>query len=291
MVQIMLIRPTEYRARLEEATEHLKRELGPSPEAALCLGSGLGESSARRSSEVGTLAFDQIPHFPVPAVPGHRGQLILEDVQGGKFCRLLGRVHLYEGLSVQDVVFPVRAIALWGVRTFILTNAAGGIGEGLLPGDLMLITDHLNLLGENPLVGTVGDELGDQFPDMSESYSSELMETAELCASELGVGLKRGVYAAVKGPSYETPAEIRMLSSLGADAVGMSTVPEVIALRQMNRGILGISLITNWAAGLHDGELRHEEVLRVAGNSAEMLARLGIKVIERHLLSGAPGSG
>jgi purine-nucleoside phosphorylase len=239
----------------------------------------------------GSLAFDQIPHFPVPTVPGHRGLLIVEDSQAGRFCRLHGRVHLYEGLSVQDVVFPVRVIALWGVRTFILTNAAGGIGEHLLPGELMLITDHLNLLGDNPLVGTVGDALGDQFPDMSESYSSELIEIAELCASELGIRLKRGVYAAVKGPSYETPAEIRMLSSLGADAVGMSTVPEVIALRQMNRDILGLSLITNRAAGLHDGELRHEEVLQVAGNSARMVARLGVKVIERRLLSRAPGSG
>lgn len=287
----MLFRPTEYRARLEEAVEHLRQVLGPAPEAVLCLGSGLGKPSAHPSSVGGRLAFDQIPHFPVPTVPGHRGQLIVEDSQAGKFCWLHGRVHLYEGLSVQDVVFPVRAIALWGVRTFILTNAAGGIGKNLFPGELMLITDHLNLLGDNPLVGTLGDAWGDQFPDMSESYSSELMEIAELCASELGIGLKRGVYAAVKGPSYETPAEIRMLSSLGADAVGMSTVPEVIALRQMSRDILGLSLITNRAAGLHDGELRHEEVLQVAENSARMVARLGVKVIERRLASRAPGLG
>ncbi len=286
----MLFRPTEYRAHLEEAVEHLGQELGPAPEAVLCLGSGLGGQSARLSSAKEGLAFEQIPHFPVPTVAGHSGWLIVEEGQAGKYCRLHGRVHLYEGLSIQDVVFPVRAVALWGVRIFVLTNAAGGIGRHLLPGDLMLITDHLNLLGDNPLVGAVGNDFGERFPDMSESYSPNLVELAELCASDLGVVLKRGVYAAVKGPSYETPAEIRMLRSLGADAVGMSTVPEVIALRQMGRDILGLSLITNRAAGMHEGDLNHEEVLRVAGNSAEIVARFGVKVIERSLLGRARDS-
>ncbi len=283
----MVFRSTKYKARLEEAVEHLSQELGPAPEAVLCFGSGLGGQSARLPSAKGGLPFEQIPHFPVPTVAGHAGRLIVEDGQAGRYGRLHGRVHLYEGLSAQDVVFPVRAVALWGVKTFVLTNAAGGIGPHLLPGDLMLITDHLNLMGDNPLVGSAGDQFGDRFPGMSEPYSPNLMELAELCACDLGVELKRGVYAAVKGPSYETPAEIRMLRSFGADAVGMSTVPEVIALRQMGRDILGISLITNWAAGLCQGDLNHEEVLRVAGNSAEMVARFGVKVIERSLLSRA----
>jgi len=286
----MVFRPTEYRSRLEEAAERLSQELGPSPEAVLCFGSGLGGQSAGLSSGKGSLAFEQIPHFPVPTVAGHPGQLIVEDGQSGRYCRLHGRVHLYEGLSAQDVVFPVRALALWGVKTFVLTNAAGGIGAHLRPGDLMLITDHINFLGENPLVGSAGDEFGDRFPDMSEPYSSSLMELAELCASDLGVELKRGVYAAVKGPSYETPAEIRMLRAFGADAVGMSTVPEVIALRQMDREILGISLITNWAAGLHREDLNHDDVLRVAGDLAETVAGFGVRVIERSLLSRARSS-
>jgi len=286
----MEFRPTEYKARLDEAVEHLSQELGPAPEAVLCFGSGLGGQAACPSSANRGLPFEEIPHFPIPTVSGHAGQLIMEDGLSGKYCQLHGRVHLYEGLSAQEVVFPVRAVALWGVKTFILTNAAGGIGPHLLPCDLMLITDHINLLGENPLIGSSGCELGARFPDMSEPYSPTLMELAEVCASDLGIELKRGVYAAVKGPSYETPAEIRMLHALGADAVGMSTVPEVIALRQMGRDILGISLITNWAAGLHQGGLNHEDVLRMAGDSAEMVARFGVKVIERSLRDHAKGS-
>lgn len=279
----MTVVPAEYQHRIHEAAEHLARELGAAPQAAICLGSGM-EGPVRPAAPVReTLTFGQVPHFPVPTVAGHCGRIVLQAVGQGNFCCLEGRVHLYEGLSIQDVVFPVRALAVWGVKAFVLTNAAGGIGGHLAPGDLMLITDHLNLSGDNPLVGITERDFGGRFTDMSAAYSANLMEVAEQAAADLGQVLKRGIYAAVKGPSYETPAEIRMLRLLGADAVGMSTVPEVIALNQMGREVLGISLITNRAAGLQRGELNHHEVLHMAEASANRVFQLCTHIIERTL--------
>lgn len=277
----MFDRTTAYRAYLEETVEFLVTELGEAPQAALCLGSGLGKESARTGVHSAGLSFSEIPNFSLPTVQGHDGRIYIEKCRRGNYCRVEGRLHLYEGHSIHEVVFPVRALAFWGVKEFVLTNAAGGITENLLPGDLMVISDHLNLLGENPLVGMAGHPFGQLFPDMSRPYSSAMMQFAEQGALDLGVELKRGVYAAVRGPSYETRAEVEMLRILGADAVGMSTVPEVIALRQMGRSIFGLSLITNRAAGLRTGGLSHEEVIRVAQRSAEMVAALGVAVIEQ----------
>ena len=195
-----------------------------------------------------------------------------------RVCCLLGRTHFYEGLPLSRIVFPVRSLALWGVRDFVLTNAAGGVNADFVPGDLMLIRDHLNFQGDNPLSGPHLPFLGERFPDMSEIYDRCLIEIAVREAERLRLTLRQGIYLAVKGPSYETPAEIRMFRLWGADAVGMSTVPEAIALRQLGRRVLGISCITNLAAGTLSCRLDHQEVLTVGRQLQERLRELLLAV-------------
>lgn len=229
---------------------------------AFVLGSGLGQFAEGMAEQI-SIPYSEIPHFPLSTVVGHSGRLTLAGNRNRPFCALQGRVHFYEGLSMADIVFPVRSLALWGVQAFVITNAAGAVNLDFRPGHLMMITDHLNLLGENPLAGPNLDDLGVRFPDMSCAYSDRLRSKMRQCAQDLALTLKEGVYAAVKGPSYETPAEIRMLQVIGADAVGMSTVPEVIALNHLRREVVGISCITNMAAGLVDAPMDHEDVLRV----------------------------
>lgn len=270
--------PTQYLDRLKEAAAFLENRFGEAPPAALVLGSGLGDFVDGLPG-METLPYREIPHFPVSAVVGHAGKLSVGEYEGRKFCALQGRVHYYEGHTPGEITFSVRAVALWGARDFVITNAAGGIRSDLKPGDLLLLGDHINLMGINPLHGPPLDALGEPFPDLSEAYDRALLQLARRCGKELGLDLKEGVYVALAGPSYETPAEIRMCRTLGADAVGMSTVPEVIALNHMGRRVLAISCISNMAAGVLPQKLRHQEVLETATRVRRVFSQLILKII------------
>lgn len=253
--------PTTIDAELAAAAAAVHRHADSKPLIGLVLGSGLGAFGDELEGLV-KVPYDSIPHMAQSTVVGHAGNLCLGSVGSVPVACLQGRVHCYEGHELERVVFGVRLLAELGCRAVLLTNAAGGIAEGLSPGDLMLIVDHINLMGRNPLVGT-NQEPYPRFPDLSRAYDMELCHAARGAAAQVGVELREGVYAAVLGPSYETPAEIRMLRTLGADAVGMSTVPEVIALRHRGVRVGALSCITNLAAGL-GGELSHDEVKEVA---------------------------
>lgn len=241
--------------------------------AAIVLGSGL---SGYASSLPGAIevSYADIPGFPVPKVEGHSGSLFSVSFDSGNVLVLAGRVHAYEGWELDEVVLAVRAAVASGCRTIALTNAAGGLGDGMEAGDLVLISDHLNLTARNPLAGPNDDRLGPRFPDMSEVYSAEVRELAAATGAEVDVALGNGVYAWFLGPSYETPAEVQMAKRMGADLVGMSTVPEAIAARHMGASVLGISLVTNLAAGISPVPLSHDEVTEVAAAARERFTRL-----------------
>ena len=267
----------EYLARLEEAARAI-RELG-SPKVTVILGSGL--SAILSLEKERKKSFAEIPGFPRPTVEGHVGEVAVGKLGGKEVLVQRGRIHYYEGYDLSDVVFPVRAYALAGVKILIVTNAAGGIRYGFFPGDLVLISDHINSLGLNPLRGPNIERLGPRFPDMSQAYDLGLRKLAREVAAELGITVKEGVYVMAPGPSYETPAEIRAFRALGADLVGMSTVPEVIAARHAGMRVLGISVVTNFAAGVSEKPLSHEEVLRVTKEKAAELGRLLSNLIPR----------
>ncbi|EJL41005.1 purine nucleoside phosphorylase [Brevibacillus agri] len=247
-------------ANLQEAVAFIEPKLAEKPTIGLVLGSGLGVLADEIENPV-VIPYHEIPGFTVSTVVGHKGQLVIGKLQGKQVVAMQGRFHFYEGHGLDAVVFPIRVMKLLGVETIIVTNAAGGINEGYDPGDLMLISDHINMTFRNPLIGPNDDELGARFPDMSEAYSKELRQLAHQVASEQGIKLREGVYVGLLGPSYETPAEIRMLRLLGGDAVGMSTVPEVIVARHMKVKVLGISCISNMAAGILEQPLSHDEVM------------------------------
>lgn len=249
-------------ADVHEAVRFVQSHTALRPSVGLVLGSGLG-AFARSLEKATAIPYGEIKHFPVSTAVGHSGELVIGSSQGVPVAVLSGRAHVYEGYSFQEVVFPVRVLARLGVKTLILTNAAGSVNVNYKPGELMVISDHINLMGGNPMIGPNDDELGQRFFDMSEAYDPRLREIAEKACWKAGVTVRKGVYLALSGPSYETPAEIRMLRTLGADAVGMSTVPEVIAARHMGIRVLGISCITNMAAGVTKKPLDHREVLEV----------------------------
>jgi purine-nucleoside phosphorylase len=248
-------------ADIEAATQAIRSKISAVPEVGVVLGSGLG-SWADTLDDAARLPYSAIPGMPESTVVGHAGNLVIGKVPGGatRVACLQGRVHTYEGHELSRVVFAVRVLAKLGCRAVLLTNAAGGIRRGFAQGDLMIVRDHLNLLGRNPLIGPNEDRLGPRFPDMTEAYAPELVELARDAARSAGISVQEGIYAALLGPSYETPAEIEMLRRLGADAVGMSTVPEVIALRHMGIPCGAVSCITNLAAGLSGAKLDHAEV-------------------------------
>lgn len=227
--------------------------------AAVVLGSGLGDYASSLPDAV-EIPYAELPNFPLPKVEGHGGSLYSAEIDGKAILVFSGRVHTYEGWDLADVVFGVRAAAVAGCHTVLLTNAAGGVGDGLQPGDLVAIRDHINLTGRNPLYGPNDDRLGPRFPDMTDVYSPEVRNLIRDVADQLDMPYKEGVYAWFLGPSYETPAEVEMARRLGADMVGMSTVPEAIALRHMGVRVGGISLVSNLAAGISDQPLSHEEV-------------------------------
>lgn len=247
----------------QEAAQYVQTKIKATPEIGLILGSGLGVLAEEISNPI-NIPYHEIPGFPESTVEGHAGQLVIGDLEGKKVIAMQGRFHFYEGYSLDLVTLPVRMMKSLGVKNMLVTNAAGGINTDFAAGDLMIIEDHLNFMFKNPLTGPNDAELGVRFPDMSEAYSAALREKAFQVAQEQGIELQRGVYVSVTGPSYETPAEIRMLRKLGADAVGMSTVPEVIVAVHSGMKVLGMSCITNMAAGILDQPLSHHEVMETA---------------------------
>jgi purine-nucleoside phosphorylase len=248
---------------------------------ALVLGSGLGAFAGEVENAV-RIPYGQIPHFAQSTVPGHAGQLVLGEVNGVTVAVQQGRFHYYEGYDISQVVFPMRVFGVMGIKSAVLTNAAGSINTNFKPGSLMVIRDHVNLMGVNPLRGKNDERFGPRFPDMTDAYSRTFIETAIAEAEAIQLDLRRGVYTGLSGPTYETPAEIHMLRTHGTDAVGMSTVPETIIARHMGMKVLGISCITNFAAGIIDQNINHEEVMetgaQVAGQFKELLRRVIPKI-------------
>lgn len=244
-----------------EARDFIMNKLGDKkPTIGLILGSGLGVLGDVIENAI-IIPYETIPHFPKSTVAGHKGQLVIGDLEGKQVIAMQGRFHYYEGYSMDIVTLPVRVMKQLGVEQIIITNAAGGVNEAFQPGDLMLITDHINLFGTNPLIGPNDDQFGPRFPDMTQAYCPKLIQLARQVAKELTMTIREGVYVGNTGPCYETPEEVRMIRTLGGDAVGMSTVPEVIVARHSGMNVLGISCISNMAAGILDEPLTHEEVI------------------------------
>ncbi len=262
--------------RIRDAADYIRERCGEA-ETGLILGSGLADTVALTDETI--LNYADIPGFPVSTAIGHKSEWVCGKLNGRRVFMLRGRFHLYEGYSPDDVVLPVRVMKLLGVKTLILTNASGGIDTSFSPGDLMLITDCINFSGINPLIGPNLAELGPRFPDMSQVLSRQLRETARRCAAEMDIELKEGVYIWFSGPSYETPAEIRMARILGADAVGMSTVPEIIAAAHCGIEVLGIACITNMAAGILDQPLTHDEIITTGRMVKDKFAALIDRII------------
>ncbi|MFD1176287.1 purine-nucleoside phosphorylase [Paenibacillus puldeungensis] len=263
---------------IREAAEYIRSRSEVSPKVGLILGSGLGVLADHIEQAV-SIPYHDIPHFPQSTVEGHAGELLIGTVQNTPVVLMKGRFHMYEGYGPELTAFPVRVMKELGVKTLLVTNAAGGVNMSYSPGDLMLISDHINLTGKNPLIGPNDAELGVRFPDMSQAYSRNLRQLANRIAGEKGISLQQGVYAGLLGPTYETPAEIRMLRTLGADAVGMSTVSEVIVARHAGLEVLGISCISNMAAGILDQPLSHNEVIETTDRVREKFLSLVLSII------------
>jgi purine-nucleoside phosphorylase len=266
--------------RAETAAAAIRSAVADPPTVAAVLGSGLG-ALAEQLTDPLLIPYGLIPYFPESTVAGHHGNLMSGTLGGARLWILQGRFHAYEGHDLDAVTFPIRVLERLGVTTLILTAATGGINTALRPGDLVCLTDHLNLLGANPLRGPNDDRLGVRFPDMTEVYSARLRGVAREEAERLGFSLPGGVYACVSGPSYETPAEIRMLRSLGADVVGMSTVPEAIVARHAGMAVLALALVSNMAAGVLGTPITHEEVLEAGRQAAPRLGELIERVVGR----------
>lgn len=265
---------------IQEAADFISSKTSVSPKVGLILGSGLGVLADHIENAV-SIAYQEIPYFPQSTVEGHAGELLIGSVHGTSVVLMKGRFHMYEGYGPELTAFPVRVMKALGVEKLLVTNAAGGINTSYNPGDLMLIADHINMTGRNPLTGPNDNELGARFPDMSEAYSRKLREVAKQAAEEKGISLQEGIYVGLLGPSYETPAEIRMFRTLGADAVGMSTVSEVIVARHAGIEVLGISCISNMAAGILDQPLSHEEVIETTDRVREKFLNLVLGIIPK----------
>jgi purine-nucleoside phosphorylase len=276
----MTMKSVELYDRVEAAAHLLQRRVEKPPSIAIVLGSGLGVQADRLAESL-TIPYAEIPHFPAPTVHGHRGNLVVGTLGSTRIAALQGRFHYYEGHDLEAVTFPVRVMKAFGVKTLILTAATGGIHPEFRPGDLVCLSDHLNLIGSNPLRGPNDDRLGLRFPDMTRVYSPELRLLAAEEAGRLGLTLREGVYACLPGPSYETPAEIRLLRSLGADVVGMSTVPEAIVARHAGLDVLAFALVTNAAAGITGATITHEEVIEAGREAGERLGDLIAAIIGR----------
>ncbi len=259
--------------RIDNACAYIRSITDCQPEIGMILGSGLGDFCDRLEDPV-VIPFDQIPGFPVSTVEGHAGAFVFGTCLGRAVVALRGRIHYYEGYTQQEVTMPVRVMARLGVKTLVLTNAAGGVNLDFSAGCLMLIRDHINLSGMNPLIGPNLDDFGPRFPDMSDVYTAQLREKLKPLAAQAGIDLREGIYLMYSGPNYETPAEIRAFRTLGADAVGMSTVPEALVARHSGLQVVGVSCITNMAAGVLDRKLDHSEVVVTAQRVKGQFTRL-----------------
>ena len=266
--------------RVEHAARSIRAHWAAEARIALVLGSGLGAFADDLQDRV-ILPYEEVPGFARSTVEGHAGRLVLGTIESVPVVAMQGRFHYYEGYALEEVVFPIRTFGLLGIKSLVLTNAAGGINIGLDQGALMVINDHLNLMCVNPLLGPNDARFGPRFPDMSEVYARDYQEIAVEEARGMNLELRRGIYAALSGPSYETPAEVRMLRTFGADAVGMSTVPEAIVARQMGIKVLGISCITNMAAGVIGEPINHDEVMETGARVHETFKELLRRVIPR----------
>ena len=266
--------------KLEETVAFVRQRTDLQPTVGVILGSGLGQLVDRMTGQV-AIDYRDLPHFPAPTVAGHAGRMVIGKIGGVVVVAMQGRFHYYEGHDMRTVAYPTAFMKQFGVRTLIVSNSAGGISRDFTPGDLMLITDHINLFATNPLVGLNDERLGPRFPDMTEAYSPRLVGIADSAAGGLGMSFRRGVYAGLSGPCYETAAEIRYLERIGADAVGMSTVPEVIAARYLGLEVLGISCITNMATGIATVKHVHEEVVRIANEASERFCTVVAATIEK----------
>ncbi|NIO05046.1 MAG: purine-nucleoside phosphorylase [Proteobacteria bacterium] len=256
-----------------EAVRKIRGRINTETKIGIILGSGLGTLVDEMRDTV-KIKFDEIPNFPVSSVEGHKGEVVFGSFSGVNVLAFSGRVHYYEGYSMQKVCFPVRVMAGLGVEILVITNVSGAVNESFSPGDIIVISDHINLMGDNPLRGTT------HFVDMTEAYSRELRALAHDAADRLGIKLREGVYLGLSGPSYETPAEIRMLRNMGADIVGMSTVPEVIMAKSLGMRVLGLSMITNMAAGMTGMPLSHKAIIETAENAADELKGLVSGIIQ-----------
>ncbi|WP_106497346.1 purine-nucleoside phosphorylase [Lentibacillus sp. Marseille-P4043] len=264
---------------VKEASSVIQEKLQATPAIGLILGSGLGVLADKIENPT-VIPYHEVPHFPESTVSGHKGQLVAGVLEGKQVIAMQGRFHFYEGYSMKQVTFPVRVMKELGITSLIVTNAAGGINETFNPGDLMLISDHINNMGTNPLIGPNNDAFGVRFPDMSQVYDKEYLAHAKSCANELGITVQEGVYVGNTGPTYETPAEIKMLRTMGGDAVGMSTVPEVIVAGHAGLRVLGISCISNMAAGILDQPLTHDEVIETTDKVRENFLQFVKKIIQ-----------
>ncbi|AEH50985.1 purine-nucleoside phosphorylase [Pseudothermotoga thermarum] len=269
----------EYVDRVKKAVEYLKEKINVQPKIAIILGSGLGGIAKALENPV-VIKYSEIPGFPVSTAPGHKGELLFGKLSGKDVMLMNGRFHYYEGYSMRDVTFPIRVMQLLGVKYLFITNAAGGLNPTFDVGKPMIIVDHINFMGDNPLIGPNVDEWGPRFPDMSEPYNKELIKLAEKVAQEEGIEVYKGVYVAVAGPNFETRAELKMLRNFGADAVGMSTVPEVIVACHAGIKVLGISAITDRAVPEDLKPLTAEEVLKIAEKTGEKIARIIMGVVK-----------
>jgi purine-nucleoside phosphorylase len=271
---------TSYYEQVQSAAALIQSKSKTVPTTAVVLGSGLGGFASTLETAT-AMTYSEIPYWPSSNVVGHEGRLVIGGADGTPIIALSGRAHFYEGYDLRTVTFATRVLGVLGVKTIILTNAAGGINSGFTPGDLMVIDDHINLLGSSPLVGPNDERFGVRFPDLTNVYSPRLRRLADEIAAAQGLTLRHGVYAACHGPSYETPAEVRYLRMIGADAVGMSTVPEAIVARHMGIDVLGISCITNFAAGVLPQPLNHDEVIETAKRVRDTFIALLKGVIAR----------
>jgi purine-nucleoside phosphorylase len=267
--------------QIESSASYLKKQIKFSPKVAIILGSGLGEAVVESIQCQKKIAYKSIPHFPISTVQGHTGQLIAGYINKVPVVVLQGRWHFYEGYSLSEITFPIRVLKEIGVETLILTCAAGGLNPKHQPGDLMIFSDHINLIGDNPLVGMNAPEFGPRFPDMSEAYNIKLKQLAEQVAKKLKIKLYKGVYTAVAGPNYETNAELKWLRSIGTDAIGMSTVPESIVANQIGLKVIAFAAITDAWHGKYSQPLSHTEVIKVANQISSKLSKLIITIVKQ----------
>lgn len=257
---------------IKKSVEFIKEKISFEPEVGIILGSGLGDFANNIENSI-VIDYSEIPGFPQSTVVGHSGQLIFGDLEGKKVVAMKGRIHFYEGQGIDKTVFPTKVLCELGIKNLVVTNAAGGVNEEFTPGDIMIIRDHINFASTNPLIGPNEDDKGPRFLDMTEAYSKDLIKKAKETAKNLNMDVKEGVYMWFTGPCYETPAEVKLARILGADSVGMSTVPEVIIARHRGVNVLGFSCITNMASGILDQPLDHKEVIEVSNRIKDDFAK------------------